>query len=473
MFVEPIDVQHGRRITRSQSCPNLNSYKSPIARRKRACSEVLFNSDTDENSLEQIDLKAFHIQSRHSESNLLRIDKERTFMQQQNSIDNTGDLLAKVVFALNSLHQTIEKAPCPSICSKTLFSDDNIHEDEEWSIVPAPNDPKLFAQKKLRSRARSLHPQTLKLNSSAVTRASPQFTWAGNNNDIQNYINAQVKNDKKLLSPNKDHCGVYINIDKSKDDIPDEAAAAATSMRRKSIFSVFNSVFRRRHTSMNSESSNEQIKPAKYSLTKKQSLAFERKNSSSKADAIQKPDYVRRSSILSNQSSTCSENVLENTTIADLIRAIENVHVKSFIEPNSFDSRRISLAAQSSIRRKSSIISNSLDTPLPMDRSNNFHSQRLSVTMSHSNGMNGMRHNSGPNRFSVTPVIDSPSCSALSPFTSPIVQRRLQQFNSVPVTAMMPQHKLSPSLATRRTQFKPAISPLAMQSPTQSTTDVP
>lgn len=445
MFVESIDVQRGNRITRSQSCPELTlfSYKSPLARRKRARSEVFFSNEIDDDFGERIDFKALHIQSRHSESNLMRIDKEKTFQQQQNSIDDTTDVLAKVVFALNSLHKTIEKAPvaAPSFDGKTKnLSDENILEDEEWSMITAPsNDSKMLVQKKSRSRARSLYPQISKNFHSSETNSS-QFTWAGNNNDIQNYINAQVKNGKNRLPPaKKEHCGgVLINIDKSKDG---NDSTTATTMRRKSIFSVFNNVFRRRNTSaaMISESAVEQINPARLSLASK------------KLDAI--PDYVRRSSILSNQSSSrCSEQVLENTTIADLIRAIENVHVENL------NSRRISMVAPSSVRRDS-------NTPSPSIKSNRSNSHRLSVAIPHSR-MIAMRQNSKPNRFSVVPVNESAPLSV--PSLSPIVQRRLQQFSTVSATTMMPQHKFSSSLqtsplVTRRTQFKPAISPLAMQ----------
>lgn len=449
MFVEPIDIQRGYRITRSQSCPEFTtfSFKSPLARRKRARSEVLFNSETDDDYSDRIDLKALQIPSRHSESNLMRIDKEKTFMQQQNSIDNTTDVLAKVVFALNSLHKTIEKAPIAPFDGKnSTFSDENILEDEEWSIITAPtNDSKLVVQKKSRSRARSLYPQISKNYSTPDTNSS-QFTWAGNNNDIQNYINTQVKNGKKIQLPSKkDHCSVLISADKSKDSND----SATATVRRKSIFSVFNNVFRRsrRNTAsaMHSDALVEQNNSAKLSLAKKQT--------SIRADAI--PDYMRRSSILSNQSSTYSEQVLENTTIADLIRAIENVHVKTLFDPKSLDSRRISLAAQSSIRRDSITISTSLDTPSPLIKSNRSNSQRQSIALPNSR-MITMRQNSQPNRFSVVPVTDGTPSSASS--LSPIVQRRLQQLSNVTLQ--------SSPLAIRRTQFKPAISPLALQPPT-------
>lgn len=411
------------------------------------------------------------IQSRHSESNLMRIDKEKTFMQQQNSIDNTGDLLARVVFALNSLHQTIEKVPVPntSFDGKQIFTDENIREGEEWSIITAAtNNSKMWSHKKSRSRARSLYPQISKISSDA--NPQQQFTWAGNNNDIQNYINAQVKNEKKSQpSPpsKKDHCNVFINGDKSKDF----SDTASTTMRRKSIFSVFNGVFRRRNTAsaMHLEPQVEQIDPARLSLAKNQSSpAFERKNSTIKEDDFP-TDCIRRSSLLSNQSSISSEQLLENTTIADLIRAIENIHVTNLISPKSINSRRISLAAQSSIRRDSSTVSTSLDTPSPTSiKSNRFNSQRSP------NRIMPVRQNSTPNRFLVTPVTDTGTQPSSAISLSPVVQRRLRQFSTVSAATLQPQHKFGSSLqtsplVTRRTQFKPAISPLAMKPPTQLT----
>lgn len=468
MFVEPNDVQQSYRISRSQSCPELTlfNYKSPIARRKRCHSEVFFNGEAPDDYAEKIGLKTLQIQSRHSESNLMRIDKEKTFMQQQNSDDNTGDLLAKVVFALNTLHQTIEKSPgTTSVDGKNILSDENTFEDEILSIITAPtllNDSKSFAQKKLRSRARSLYPQISKMPNATDTN-SPQFTWAGNNNDIQNYINAQVKNGKKPTPPLiKEQCHVPINIDEAKDN----DGFTATTMRRKSIFSVFHSVFRRRNTAaaLTTESLIERIEPAKLSLAKKRSSAFEGK----KMDVTRKSDYARRPSLLSDQSSTCSDQVLENTTIADLIRAIENVHVKHMMDPKALDSRRISLAAQSSARRDSSTISS---VALSSGKSNRFNSHRVSMAMSH-NRMMSVPHRSEPHRFSVTPVRDSSPSRTLS--LSPTVQRRLRKLSIASAATVMPQKNLSSSLepsplTTRRTQFKATISPLAMQPPTQST----
>lgn len=461
VFSEPNDVQLNFRLNRSQSCPEftLDDYKSPIPRRKRAQSENFFNDDKYVEEIEQRPL-----QSRHSETNLMRIDRQKTF-EQQSVLENTGDILAQVVFALNNFTSNVEEtvAGPPTVSGGIdLFSDESILEDE-WSIITAPNDQNASKMpKKFRTRAKSLYPQISK-NSSSVETNTPQFTWSGNNNDIQDYINAQVKNQKKTFKkiPKKDTNSIVISIDKPKDAEIIETKATNPN-RRKSVLSAFNNIFKRRNTVFNSnvetssglndatinvDQSTETL-PIKTSI----SPAFNRK-ASIKGDGFKKPEYMRRFSILSNQS-TSSEQVLETTTIADLIRAIENVHLKNM----AIDSRRISQVP----RRGSVSFSSPLETP-PSAGSNRFNPRKSSMALSR-NRLLTMRQTSAPNRFSVTPVLDSPS-SAIS--LSPIIQRRIRRFSAVPSTTMMPSRRSSASLQTtplalRRTQFKQTISPLAM-----------
>lgn len=460
------------RLNRSQSCPELtiDDYKSPIPRRKRAQSVNYFSEDIYP---EDVDPRPLQLQSRHSETNLMRIDRQKTF-QQQNLLDNTtGDLLAQVVFALNNFTSNVEETVAGNSNSGgiNLFSDESILEDE-WSIITAPNDPNTQKMpKKLRTRAKSLHTQMSKVSNSIET-ATPQFTWSGDNNDIQDYINAQWKNQKKGIKkmPKKDTNGVVsISIDKAKDAELNATKESHTN-RRKSVFNAFQSIFKRRNTiiSSNVEApidpndvfiSSEQtngVAPVKTTIPPNS----ERK-ASMKEDIARKPEYIRRFSILSNRSNS-SEQVLENTTIADLIRAIENAHIKNM----SIGSRRISHAVP---RRGSVSFSSPLETP-PSAGSNRFNPRKSSMAVPRNRILTTMRQNSSPNRFSVTPVLDSPS-SAIS--LSPIIQRRIRRFSAVPSTTIMPARRSSTSLQTtplalRRTQFKQTISPLAMP-PTNTT----
>lgn len=456
-------------MNRSQSCPELtfDSYKSPIPRRKRALSEHFFNEDE---YAKEVNPRPLQIQSRHSETNLMRIDKEKTF-NQPNVFDNTGELLAQVVFALNSFNPNIEETTSMTTANNVginLFSDESILEDE-WSVITAPSD--LKSAKNLRKRAKSLHPQNSKMTNKIETK-TPQFTWSGDNNDIQDYINAQFKNSKKksIKKLKIDNNGVVINVDKVKDCEPNP-----NQNRRKSIFTAINNVFRRRNTTAapNVEAPIDETETSK-PMAKATFSSNLKRTASMRVDGPHKIDHVRRPSILSNHSS-CSnqEHVLENTTIADLIRAIESVHVNNVVGPRGLDNltnRRLSSAVQSA-RRASVSFSTPLETP-PSAGSNRLNVPRPSMAIPRNRIMT-MRQNSSPNRFSVTPVLDSPSSAAS---LSPMIQRRIRRFSAVPPSTIMPQRSLSTSpqatpLAIRRTQFKQIISPLAMPQQPESTSN--
>lgn len=451
-------MQLNYRQNRSQSCPELTLFRcsTPVPRRKRALSEHLFG---DENYPEELDQRPLQLQSRHSETNLMRIDRNKTF-NQNNILENTGEILAQVVFALSDFNSNKEEpiatAPIPG--GVDLFSDDSILEDE-WSIVTTPSDQSnQKSNKKFRSRAKSLHPQISKISNEETS--TPQFTWSGNNNDIQDYINAQMKNEKTTPKklPKKDING--INIDKPKN-------IDTNVNRRKSVFNAFNSIFKRRNTMSpsNVEAAIDQI-DSPSTTSHKISPAMGRRVSIIKMDTVKKPQFngeKRRPSILSNQSAN-SEHVLETTTIADLIRAIENAHTKNLLGSKTMDShtnRRMSMVPQMT-RRGSVSFSSPLETP-PSAGSNNYPKPRRPSMAAPRNRIMTMRQNSSPNRFNVTPVVDTPSSVNLSP----IIQRRMRRFSAVPSTTIMPQRRPSSSLqatplALRRTQFKQTISPLAM-----------
>lgn len=402
-----------------------------------------------EHADQQTEFKPLQGFSRHSETNLLFIDKEKTF-NQQNILDNTGDILAQVVMALNTFNSSDE--PNETIGGGIdLFSDKSILEDE-WSIVKDVEKP----PKKSRSRSKSLYPSQLNrvMNTDLAT---PQFTWSCNNNDIQDYINAQVRSTKA----NKDGKNVIINIDKPKE------TTDAPPNRRKSIFNAFNNVFKRRMTMANTDETPMDVPDAKQKPNF--SPIIERRTSMRPGRKPQfNLDPIRRNSITSNQSNS-SDHILESTTIADLIRALETAHVKNLLGDLNVDSRmnnftsnrRLSMAPAK--RRGSVTFNTAIPTP-PSAGSNRYpmSAMRRSSLAVPNNRPLTMRQNSSPNRFSVTPVADSPR-SAVS--LSPIVQRRLRRFSAVPEATMMPFRNLSAQTtphALRRNQFKQTISPLAV-----------
>lgn len=459
MFTEPTDVQLNYRQNRSQSCPNLtvfNCNRSPVPRRKRARSENFFSDD--KYTAEELEQRPLQLQSRHSETNLMRIDRDKTF-NQNGILNNTGEILAQVVFALNDFNSTKEEPATGG--GIDLFSDESILEDE-WSIITAPNEQSNQKMpKKLRSRAKSLHPQISRISNEETN--TPQFTWSGNNNDIQDFINAQVKNERKgpKMMTKKDTNSILApNIEKEKN-------VESNVDRRKSVFNAFNNIFKRRNTmhvpNVEAPPIVQSGKPS--TPTVKISPAPLGRRTSVKMDMMSK----RRPSILSNQSAN-SEHVLETTTIADLIRAIESAHTKNMLGPvqmiNSRTNRRLSMIAPQMARRGSVSFSSPLETP-PSAGSNHLKPRRPSLVMPRNRILTTVRQNSTPHRFNVTPVVDSPITPSSAMSLSPVIQRRLRRFSAVPSTTIMPSRRPSSSLhatplALRRTQFKQTISPLAM-----------
>lgn len=449
VFNEPTDVTLNTRLNRSQSCPNISIYycTSPVTRRKRAFSEICFS---DEKPDQRPEIKPLQGLSRHSETNLLFIDKEKTF-QQQHILDNTGDILAQVVMALNTYNQNEPNEG--SSGGIDLFSDKSILEDE-WSIVEAQKPPKT-----LRSRSKSLYPG--QINRVLANELSiPQFTWSCNNNDIQDYVNAQVRNNTSKTDKDQN---VIIDITANESE-------TAPSNRRKSIFNAFNNVFKRRATIANINDGDVVADIPDSKPIIKSALS---PNTERKSNPDRRPQFdlstIRRQSIVSNQS-TSSEQILESTTIADLIRAIETAHVKNLLgdvtfdtKPNNFPfNRRVSLIPQK--RQDSSLFNSNNSTPTTPGSNQFPSSKRRSSLAIPQNRHVTLRQNSSPNRFSVTPVSDSPR-SAVS--LSPIVQRRLRRFSAVPSTTVIPSRIFNAPVqttphATRRNQFKPIISPLAV-----------
>lgn len=203
-------------LARSYSCPNLSviDMKSPLRRRKRACSESFYDGRKEQHQKKGDAWKAWdaRVASRHSETNLLRIDKEKTF-QQQSVSRKTGNILEQVVMALNNLNNELNELSSP--CNTGNMMSDN-------SIVNTESESVSQIESRRRLRAKSLYPHQIY---GLKDEKPAQLTWSGDDYAIQHYLNAQYK---------------------SNDDKPGTINSSVN--RRRSIFSVFNSVFKRRNT---------------------------------------------------------------------------------------------------------------------------------------------------------------------------------------------------------------------------------
>lgn len=341
-------------------------------------------------------------------------------------IENSSDVLSRVVLALS----TFENASAddaivndPDDGGIDLFSDDEILEDEK---VPK------------RNRAKSVF-----FYKAQMFKREP-LTWSGDNTHIQQFINDQYR-EEKVQADNAEPKSVRINVD-DKDIKPEPN-------RRQSIFQTFSNMFNRRNTVVLDRTLEEDPVPIKMPISP---LVKHRD-----IDQLRRPSE-------STLNSVSSENILENTTIADLIRAIETAHICDANESTTTASiqstRRASLAP--SKRDASAVFAPKIAfrnlTPPPIAKSSRLapiYARRASFVPTDTN-QNATRQSSiaaatiRRNQFEISKVDAS----------GPQLHMR-RRFSAFPMQNTSIQN--SP-LVQRRANVKRPMSPLALSHPSQS-----
>lgn len=346
-------------------------------------------------------------------------------------IENSSDVLSRVVLALSTFENaTAEEAIVndPDDGGIDLFSDDEILEDEK---VPK------------RKRAKSVF-----FYKAQMFKREP-LTWSGDNTHIQQYINDQYR-EEKMLGDTAELKSVKITVDEK--DIKPEPN------RRQSIFQTFSNMFSRRNTVVLDKTLEEDPVPIKIPISP---LVKHRD-----IDQLRRPSE-------STLNSASSENVLENTTLADLIRAIETVHICDANENTTNTSiqstRRASLAPSKRDASAAFAPKNALRnlTPPPIAKSS-----RLAPIYAR--------------RASFVPT-DANQCVQRQTSSAAATVRR-NQFESSKVDALVPQQLMrrrfsafpmqntsiqNSPLVQRRANAKRPMSPLALSHPPQSNDATP
>lgn len=375
--------------------------------RKRAFSEIF-----DVNELPS----QHRLKRPNSETNLMLIDREKTF-HGQHLFEETGDVLTQVVLALNNYGNSRDDDASDVFVDMTiggvdLFSEDEILDGEARSASPLP----LKSSKFNRKRTLSVY------SSSKIAKKmeAPTQTWSGDNSDIQTYINQQWKKEN-IAEEKKDASAVQISVDGAVEEEPP---------RRQSIFRRLSTVFLGRSPLLEKDSEETTKKPPISPMYKRRDTM----------KTFPKLEEIRRTSSTSLRSPS-PELILENTTIADLIRAIEMAHLKNHVQNTSLVSTRPNTVSQT---RRTSLAPPRLQPPYP---------QHI------------LRQNSSPtpNRlksFEVT-RFELPSVGP-NPLSISMAQRRR-------MSLLPPQSSMTPMYTTpimpRRVYTKPPISPLAQLQP--------
>lgn len=347
------------RHRRTSSCPDLSGYRpSSEPMRKRA--QSLFYPDDEEDP----DLMNLH--RVQSESDLHKADRNRPF-------DGTEptELLARVFTALGNIKAADDEAQSIAAMSMGIngFSDSQIlasekQNDSRWSISCSDTS---FSLAPPRARARAASDFRAPLPEHLDYGSSHDWTWSGNNQQIEEFMRLRRMNKRKspdlyraALTIPKSYSSVTVNIDEGTPPLTSPARD-----RSPSIFDRLNP-FKKRDDSRKMSISADEKNYLDQMPTRRDSRL------SSPLQNGMTPSMKRRVSAYSAFSATDenSANVLENTTIADLIRALEVMHTQAQTGDapsleNLLSGARPHLLSESHLPQ-STVHSSSSQQPLPM-----------------------------------------------------------------------------------------------------------
>lgn len=321
---EPEEYRSHRRTS---SCPDLSIYR-PNTEPPRKRAQSLFHHVDD--GVPDF-LKNLH--RVHSENDVNNVEPDQPFNGTTQQMQPT-DLLARVFTALGNIKAADDEAQSSAAMNGINgFSDSQIlatekNGDSNWSI---PFSESSFSVPPLRARGRAASdfraplPDQLKLE----LNDSHDWTWSGNNQQIEEFMRLRRLNKRKqpdlyraaFTLPKTDN-SVVLNVE-------DGMSPQTSTMRARSasIFGKWNP-FKKRDESKKISLPQEQLDVKSY-LDRTAAGRASRLNVTQMQNSM--PSFKRRASTFSILSGTDGSNadVLENTTIADLIRALEVMHTQA------------------------------------------------------------------------------------------------------------------------------------------------
>lgn len=313
--MEPEEYRSHRRTS---SCPDLTIYRSSIQPvRKRAQSLFPRVDDNDPDFLPNV----ANIPRVQSDSDINKMDRNRMF---DDSMQPT-ELLARVFTALGNIKTADDAQSVATLNGINGFSDSQIlsteKHDSRWSI---PFSESGFSQPPPKLRCRAASDFRAPISDQLEIGNSHDWTWSGSNPQIDEFMRLRKLNKKKspdlyraaLALPKTDN-PVIVNV---------EDGASPISPTR-TIFDRLNP-FKKRDDPRKMSLAPDHLDVNNYL---DQTAAGRRSRISLSPYQNITPISKRRPSTYSMRSvaDESSAEVLENTTIADLIRALEVMHTQA------------------------------------------------------------------------------------------------------------------------------------------------
>lgn len=296
MYNDSIEKRIVNAIPRSLSCPELILHRteSPRIPRKRTYSE---------NYTHPLDSSTMTLKRVQSDGDLSRIDRKKTF-EGSGTLFQTKDLLSSVLTALGSIQPTNEDVQ--SFSELGIYDTEIWANERKWSSSQSDGSPK-NPPRRQRAFSEFCIPQQ------GSPKSSYEWTWNGNNaHQIKKYM---MNNTKK---------NSIASIVPPKSKLTNSSQTLNLSDTLKVQSKLHSSSFLSRINPFNARVLSQE--------TKRGSVSSQDSNLQK---YMQKTSKGRESRISLFQSDAKSMELLENTTIADLIRAVEEVQVKSNDSPES------------------------------------------------------------------------------------------------------------------------------------------
>lgn len=348
---------------RTSSCPDLSIYRPRSEPARKRAQSLFYHVDDEPEFLKNLN----RVQS---DGDLNKIDRNRPTDESNLQLQPT-ELLARVFTALGNIKAADDEVQSIAAMSGGFhgLSDSQIlasekQHDSNWSL-PFSDSSYAVPPPKARGRAasdfRAPIPDQLDLNN------SHDWTWSGNNQQIEEFMRLRKLNKKKspdlyraaLTSPKVENPIVSM-----EEGMFAQATQPPDRARSSSIFGRFNP-FKKRDDSRKMSLTPDRLDVNSY--LDHTSAGRDSRISVPPFSNNITPAVKRRTSTYSMMSITDegSADVLENTTIADLLRALESMHTQAVTTgdasmlDNLFDNPRPRLGSSSSMVRNSTIRSSS------------------------------------------------------------------------------------------------------------------
>lgn len=462
---------------KSSSCPDLTLYRlddefSKRMSRKRTMSECVYNREGMSESEIQSSLKLNRTQS---DSDLTKIDREKTFAALNINVDSS-DLLARVANALGNLIPT-EIEPDNNYNTNMYgvqgFSDSQILASERTWSGWSNNTETPPVQRHPRKRTCS----EMKIPIDDPSNDSYEWTWSGSKSHIKDLRKLRQKSQYDDLYRSSFHTGKNFGPPLPTNEntvISIQPPSESSSNYGSNRFLDKINIFKKRNVSTNSNSNFEQQLPSNIHED-----AIKYLQATSKAPYSRKQSYSggsRRPSTFETVNSNQSQTVLENTTIADLIRALEQIHTE-VTGPDASPKRKLGTASltppefpsifglfepdRASIQQYSTVLENRRPSLRPGLPNFSRRPSAVAVNQTYSGTPKPPPYSSlkvtdpFKRRFSVRPISNNPSPTSQSPV-----------YLSVTSLASNPSSSQQQPPVARKVSYRP--SPLARQMSTQS-----